>query len=177
MEGWMNGIGMVTAWILSSAIAEQILSKKFYVTKWCSKQDHQFFPKHLSVMKQLHRLKEGPWVCLRSIHTYLWSMFLDYERKPEVPEKTHKCTGKSWKLHTERSLPGFKSSRALTTVPPPLCLCTLHALFNSLSQSAVQCCISILTHIEVNIFHRLSPRHWSLFRAIYMSPWSTRSLN
>uniref|UniRef100_A0A8C7X9T4 UV radiation resistance associated gene n=1 Tax=Oryzias sinensis TaxID=183150 RepID=A0A8C7X9T4_9TELE len=30
-------------------------------------------------------------------------MFLDGGRKPEIPEKTHACTGRTGKLHTERS--------------------------------------------------------------------------
>ncbi|MEQ2221680.1 hypothetical protein ILYODFUR_018194 [Ilyodon furcidens] len=29
-------------------------------------------------------------------------MFLDCERKPEYPERTHACTGRRWKLHAER---------------------------------------------------------------------------
>ena len=33
---------------------------------------------------------------------------LDYGRKPECPEKTHTCTGRTCKLHTERPEPRFE---------------------------------------------------------------------
>ena len=38
----------------------------------------------------------------------LASMSLECGRKPEYPERTHADTGRTCKLHTERSLSGFE---------------------------------------------------------------------
>ncbi|MEQ2302618.1 hypothetical protein AMECASPLE_008506 [Ameca splendens] len=35
-------------------------------------------------------------------------MFLDCGRKPEYPERTHKCKGRTFKLHAERATPGVE---------------------------------------------------------------------
>ena len=51
------------------------------------------------------------------------SMSLDRGRKPECPEKTHTCTGRTYKLHTERPeprnpKPSCCETTVLTTAPP-----------------------------------------------------------
>jgi len=40
-------------------------------------------------------------------------MFLDGGRKPEYPERTHAYTGRTCKLHTERTLLGFEPGTLL----------------------------------------------------------------